>query len=83
MTEKILVFGALGRAGSAVIQTLPSDTPIRAADISFKGEYPSSVEPFIYDLTDPPEDYSELFQGIKSMFLIWPPGTNAKTDLPL
>ena len=82
MTERILIFGALGRVGSAVIKALPPDTPIRAADLSSGVDYPKNVESFLFDLTDPSQSYSELFEGMKKMFLIWPPGTNAKTDLP-
>jgi uncharacterized protein YbjT (DUF2867 family) len=82
MKEGILVFGALGRMGSAVIKNLPEDTLIRAADLSLDGDYPSNVEAVVFDMNQQPADYASLFAGINRMFLLWPPGTSVKEVMP-
>jgi uncharacterized protein YbjT (DUF2867 family) len=82
MSEKILVFGALGRVGSAIIQALPGDVEIRAADI-VKGEScPDNVESVIFDFNSPPDDLTTIFEGIASMFLLWPPGVKVGEAIP-
>ena len=82
MKEGILVFGALGRMGSAVINALPTDTPIRAADLSTSLEYPPNVDAVAFDINQPDADYDCLFTEIERLFLIWPPGTKAKEVMP-
>ncbi len=78
MTDKILIFGALGRMGGSIIKALPADTPIRAADISVDGNYPDNVEPFLFDFNHPPVDLLPLFEDVSRMFLLWPPGVDVK-----
>lgn len=82
MNERILIFGALGRVGSAIIHALPADVPIRAADITDKAEYPANVEPVVFNFTHPPENLDYLFEGVDRMFLLWPPGVSANQALP-
>lgn len=82
MKEGILVFGSLGRMGSAVINALPADTSIRAADLSVEGDYQSHIEAVVFDMNYQPADYGSLFSGIERMFLLWPPGTSAKKVMP-
>lgn len=77
MTETILVFGALGRVGSAIINALPANTAIRAADITDQGDFPANVEPVIFDFNNPPDDLTYLFANVRGMFLLWPPGVAA------
>lgn len=77
MTEKFLVFGALGRVGSAIIQALPTEAAIRAADITDQGDFPENVEPVIFDFNHPPDDLGYLFADMRGMFLLWPPGVAA------
>lgn len=82
MSEKILIFGALGRVGSAIIQALPRSVEIRAADIADQGDFPENVEPVIFDFNHPPADWGYLFSGVTKMFLLWPPGVSANKALP-
>ncbi len=79
MTGKILVFGALGRVGSAVIKALPETAQIVAADLDFaKASFPPNVETRVFDFNHPPRDLSPLFAGVARMFILWPPGVDVK-----
>lgn len=82
MREGILVIGALGRMGLAVINTLPAGTPIRAADLSEGEGLPPHVEAVVFDIARQPADYDRLLAGIERIFLIWPPGTSTNAVMP-
>ena len=75
MTEKILIFGASGRMGSNIIRSLP-------ADLIEMSDAPPNVEFTYFDNIQLPEDLAPIFVDVKSMFLLWPPGTRAKTVMP-
>ena len=81
-SDKILVFGALGRVGSELIKALPTNVPVRAADLfPEKMEYPEHVERLKFDFNHPPADLQPLFAGVDRMFLLWPPGVDVKRSI--
>jgi len=82
VTEKILIFGASGRMGSNIIQSLPANVAIRAADLVEMTDPPPNAEFVHFNITQPPADLGPIFEDVKSMFLLWPPGTSAKAVMP-
>ncbi len=81
MTDTFLIFGALGRVGSAIINALPSDALIRAADINDQGNFNKNVESVKFDFNHPPENLDYLFENVRGMFILWPPGVAAKKSM--
>lgn len=81
-SAKIQVFGALGRVGSELIKALPTNVPVRAADLfPEKIDYPEHVEGVKFDFNHPPADLQPLFAGVDRMFLLWPPGVSVQKSV--
>ena len=82
MCDKFLVLGARGRVGSQIIKALPANVQVKAADVDMRAaDLPGNVEPVSFDLTQPPEDWSAIFEDVRGMFLLWPPGVDVKKSV--
>ena len=85
MTTPILVTGALGNVGAAVVNhLLEKGYTVRVGDIDLgklKERFGDSVEAVCFDFSDP-TTYEATFRGVQKMFLMRPPHvTNIKRDM--
>jgi uncharacterized protein YbjT (DUF2867 family) len=76
LPQPVLVIGALGNVGSAVVQALSQqDVPIRAADLdpaAIQKRFGNDMEAVRFDFYSP-ESVDPVVRGIKQMFLMRPP----------
>lgn len=68
--ETLLVTGATGRAGGAVLDALAGHVPLRAASRS--GRAVGDVPGVAFDMADP-ATFAQALSGIRAIFLIRPP----------
>lgn len=83
--SEILVLGATGRVGGALVEALTRrEQPVRAAvrDPSRSSDLEAApgVTPVAFDVRRP-ETWVEALAGIRRMFLMWPPNTSPSDDL--
>jgi len=81
-SSDLLITGATGRVGGAIAARLAAlGIDVRAAHRTPPKVVPERIHPVRFDLLDR-SSHAPALAGVRRLFLLWPPGTNARTAIP-
>ncbi|MBK8264315.1 MAG: NmrA family NAD(P)-binding protein [Nannocystis sp.] len=80
--KEILITGATGRVGGALLrELLAAGLDVRAAYRAPPPQLLPAIHPVRFDLNDH-STHAPALAGIRRLFLLWPPGTDARAAIP-